>query len=394
MVTRTTCRAVGGGSSGESQRHDGAKKPATSRAMPAADPAAICFVVIDIIIIIGPDTIQGRCNGPRLDMVNKLKERTRLVADDYNPMAAPRYTDIATFMRAPLVRDPSEVDIGLIGVPFDLAVTNRTGARHGPREMRNMSSLMRAIHHVSKINPYELCRVADLGDVQLTHGYNLEEALEDIAEFYRKVHAVGTAPLSAGGDHSITLPIFQAIAAERPVGMVHIDAHTDTWDEFLGSKFTHGAPFRRAVEEGLLDPKRTVQIGIRGAQNDEEGWTFSIESGMRVIFMEEFTKMGVDAVIAEARRVVGDGPTYISFDVDGLDPVYAPGTGTPEVGGLTTIEAQVLIRGLRGLDLVGGDVVEVAPPFDPSGNTALVGATMMYEILCVLAESVAKRKNQ
>ena len=327
-------------------------------------------------------------------MVNKPKEPKLLVADDYNPMMSPRYTDIATFMRAPLVRDPSEVDIGLIGVPVDIAVTNRTGARHGPREMRNMSSLLRAIHHVTKINPYELCRVADLGDVLLTHGYNVEEALEDIAEFFRKVHAAGTTPLSAGGDHSITLPVFQAIAADRPVGMVHVDAHTDTWDEFLNCKFTHAAPFRRAVEEGLLDPKRAVQIGIRGAQNTEEGWKFSIDNGMRVIFMEEFTELGVDAVIEEVRRVVGDGPTYISFDVDGLDPVYAPGTGTPEVGGLTTIEAQQLLRGLRGLDLVGGDVVEVAPPFDPSGNTALVGATMMYEILCVLAEAVVKRKNK
>ena len=327
-------------------------------------------------------------------MPDQTMEKTRLVADDYKPMTAPRYTDIATFMRAPLVRDPSEVDIGLIGVPFDGAVTNRPGARHGPREMRNMSSLMRAIHHVTKINPYELCRVADLGDVPFAHGFHLEKSLEDIASFYRKVHAAETAPLSAGGDHSITFPIFQAIAAERPVGMVHIDAHTDTWDEFLGSKFTHGAPFRRAVEEGLLDPKRAVQIGIRGAQNTDEGWTFSIESGMRVIFMEEFTKMGVDAVIAEARRVVGDGPTYVSFDVDGLDPVFAPGTGTPEVGGLTTIEAQRLLRGLRGLDLVGGDVVEVAPPFDPTGNTALVGATMMYEILCVLSEAVAERKKR
>jgi guanidinopropionase len=173
--------------------------------------------------------------------------------------------------------------------------------------------------------------------------------------------------------------------------MIHIDAHTDTWDEFLGSRFTHGAPFRRAVEEGLLDPKRAVQIGIRGAQNSAEGWEFSREHGMRVIFMEEFTALGVEAVIDEARRVVGEGPTYISFDVDGLDPVYAPGTGTPEVGGITTIEAQALLRGLRGLDLVGGDVVEVAPPFDPTGNTALVGATMMYEILCLLAEAVAGR---
>jgi len=173
---------------------------------------------------------------------------------------------------------------------------------------------------------------------------------------------------------------------------VHIDAHTDTCDEEMGSKFTHGTPFRRAVEEGLLDPKRTVQIGIRGAQNSEEGWVFSIESGMRVIFIEEVTKLGLEAVIAEARRVVGDGPTYISFDVDSLDPAFAPGTGTPEVGGMTPIEAQALLRGLRGLDLIAGDVVEVSPPFDPSGNTALVGATMMYEILCVLAGAVVQRK--
>ena len=306
-------------------------------------------------------------------------------------MHRPRYAGIPTFMRTPLVTDPSEVDIALIGVPLDNAVTNRPGARHGPREIRNQSSMMRAIHHVTKVNPYELCRVGDLGDVPLEHVYDLEGTIDDIVGFYGRVHGAGAVPLSAGGDHSITYPIFKAIAATRPVGMVHIDAHTDTWDEFMGSKYTHGAPFRRAVEDGLLDPHRTIQIGIRGAQNSDEGWTFSLEAGMRVVFMEEFTAMGVDAVIAEARRIVGDGPTYVSFDVDGLDPVYAPGTGTPEVGGLTTVEAQNLLRGLQGLDLVGGDVVEVSPPFDPSGNTALVGATMMYEILCLLAEARARR---
>ncbi len=308
-------------------------------------------------------------------------------------MLAPRYAEIATFMRAPRLRDPRELDIALIGVPFDGGVTNRPGARHGPREIRNASTLMRAIHHVTKIDPYALCRIGDMGDEAFQRIYELEACLDDIAEFYARVHAAGAVPLSAGGDHAITLPIFRAIADKgRPLGMVHIDAHTDTWDEFLGSRYMHGTPFRRAVEEGLLDPKRTIQIGIRGAQNSDEGWTFSLESGMRVVFMEEFTELGVAAVIAEARRVVGNGPVYISFDVDGLDPVYAPGTGTPEVGGLTTIEAQALLRGLRGLDLVGGDVVEVAPPFDPSGNTALVGATMMYEILCLLAEAVAKRR--
>ena len=267
------------------------------------------------------------------------------LAADHDPMKAPRYTGIATFMRTPFTHDLSQLDIGLIGVPFDNAVTNRSGARHGPREIRNSSSLMRAINHASKINPYDLCQIADLGDVPIAHGYHVEESLEDIADFFHTLHAAGVVPLSAGGDHSITLPIFRAIAAQRPIGMVHVDAHTDTWDEFLGSKFTHGAPFRRAVEEGLLDPKRAVQIGIRGAQNTDEGWSFSLDNGMRVIFMEEFTALGVDAVIAEARRVVGAGPTYISFDVDGLDPVYAPGTGTPEIGGLTTIEGQALIRG-------------------------------------------------
>ena len=190
----------------------------------------------------------------------------------------------------------------------------------------------------------------------------------------------------------MTLPVMRAIAAERPVGMVHFDAHCDTADSYFdGARYTHGTPFRRAVEEGLLDPERTIQIGIRGSLYSPDDWRYSYDSGMRVIPIEEYFEMGVDAVIAEARRVVGDGPTYVSFDVDGLDPVYAPGTGTPEIGGYSTFEAQRMIRGLEGLDLVGGDVVEVAPPFDPSGNTALVGATMMFEIMCVLAKAVAAR---
>ena len=310
---------------------------------------------------------------------------------DRDSMSAPRYAGPVSFMRTPLIRDPSQLDIALIGVPFDGGAENRPGQRHGPREVRNMSSLMRAVHHVTRVNPYELCRVADMGDVAM-NVFDLEASHTAITEFFESVHAAGVVPLSVGGDHSITLPILRAIGADRPVGLVHIDAHTDTCDEEFGCRFTHGTPFRRAVEEGLLDPKRTVQIGIRGAQNSEEGWTFSADSGMRVIFIEEFTKLGVEAVTAEARRVVGDDPTYVSFDVDSLDPAFAPGTGTPEVGGLTTIESQALLRGLRGLDLVGGDVVEVSPPYDLSGNTALVAATMMYEILCVLSEAVARRK--
>lgn len=306
-------------------------------------------------------------------------------------MFAPRYSGIATFMRTPFVDDPSGLDIALIGVPYDGAVEGRSGARHGPREIRNMSSMTRTIHHVTRINPYKLCEIADLGDVSFKNVYQPEEVHKDILSFYNKVYDAGVVPLSAGGDHSISLPILRVLGKEASVGMIQIDAHTDTNDAEMGFKFTHGTPFRRAVEEGVLDAGRTVQIGIRGAQNSEESWEYSIESGMRVIFMEEFTALGVEGVIDSVRNVVGDGPTYISFDIDGLDPVYAPGTGTPEIGGITTLEAQNLLRGLRGLHLIGADVVEVAPPFDPSGNTALVAATMMFEILCLLAESIDSR---
>ena len=307
------------------------------------------------------------------------------------PMFEPRYAEIATFMRVPYLPDfdraDPAVDVALYGVPYDGGVTNRPGARHGPREIRNQSSLMRAINHATGVDPYRLCRVADVGDVRFGRVYDNAAVVDDIEAFVRRIVAAGAVPLAAGGDHSITYPVFRALATpDAPIGLIHIDAHTDTWDRFRGEKFHHGSPFRLACDEGLLDPGRTIQIGIRGAQNWADGWEYSRDQGMRVVFIEELESLGIEGVVAEARRVVGEGPTYLSFDVDGLDPVYAPGTGTPEVGGLTTREALALLRGLRGLQLVGGDVVEVAPPFDPSGNTALVGATLMYEILCLLAE--------
>ena len=309
-----------------------------------------------------------------------------------DPIQRPRYTGVPTFLRAPYEEELGNVDIGLVGVPFAGGVTNRTGARHGPREIRNQSSLMRRMHQSSGISPHDLARVADVGDAWVQSPFHLENSLDEIAEFFTRLNEASVTPLSAGGDHSITLPILRAIAKTGPVGMVHFDAHCDTGDDYLGSKFHHGAPFRRAVEEGLLDPERTIQIGIRGSVNEPDIWKFSHDSGMRVIYMEEFYELGIKRVIDEARRVVGIGPTYISFDVDGLDPVYAPGTGTPEVGGFSSMEAQFMIRGLKGLNLIGGDVVEVAPPFDPSGNTALVGATMMFEILCVLADAWDQRQ--
>lgn len=324
--------------------------------------------------------------------MQRYEAESKVTGDKYVPMKMPRYTGIPTFMRTPLVDSTDHLDIGLVGVPFDGGVSNRPGARHGPREIRNMSSLMRTTNHATNVNPFELCRVADVGDVILNSIYDLEAVNEDIARFYCALAGANVTPLSAGGDHSITYPILRGlVGSSDPVGLVHIDAHTDTWDEFMGTKFHHGGPFRLATEAGLIDPKRTIQIGIRGAQNTTQGWDYSRDMGMRVVFIEEFTDLGVEGVIAEIRKVVGELPAYLSFDVDSLDPVYAPGTGTPEIGGITTREALSLLRGLQGLDLIGGDVVEVAPPFDPTGNTALVGATLMYEILCLLAESRCAR---
>lgn len=312
-------------------------------------------------------------------------------ADPDAPRLRPRFTEIPTFMRAPIA-SLAETDIALIGVPCDLGVTNRAGARHGPREIRNQSSLMRSFNMSTRINPYDLAKIADVGDVPIDNLFNLDEAIKEIEAFYTSVGAQGVIPLSAGGDHSITYPILKGLKKDEPFALIHVDAHTDTWAEFYGSKFHHGAPFRLATDEGIIDPTKTIQIGIRGGQNNLDGLNYSYDSGMRVVEMDEFTDLGVEAVAAEARKVVGDAPTYITFDVDGIDPVFTPGTGTPEVGGLTTVEALRLLRGLRGLNLIGGDVVEVAPPFDQTGNTALVGASMMFEILCLLAESFSQRK--
>lgn len=308
----------------------------------------------------------------------------------------PRFAGLATLMRLPYLDFDheafSQVDIGLVGVPWDGGTTNRAGARHGPRQVRDLSTMIRNVNRASGINPFALCNCADLGDTPV-NPIDVMDSMARIKTFFDRVCDAGIAPLAVGGDHLSTLPIMRALAKKGPVGMVHFDAHTDTWDGYFGGfKYTHGTPFRRAVEEGLLDPKRTVQIGIRGALYNDAEDTWGQQQGIRVIDIDEFHALGIEAVMAEARRVVGDGPTYVSFDVDALDPVYAPGTGTPEIGGLTTLEAQWAVRKLQGLNLVGGDVVEVSPPFDTSGNTAMVGATMLFEILCVLADSVKQRR--
>ncbi len=304
-----------------------------------------------------------------------------------DPQARPRYSGVATFFRAPASDTLDGVDIGLIGVPFDGGVTNRPGARHGPRAVREQSTLLRRINAATGATPFATARVRDLGDCWIERPYELGGALDEIAAFYRVVVAAGVVPLSVGGDHSISLPILRAVAASRALGMVHIDAHCDTGDDYLGSRLHHGAPFRRAVEEGLLDPKRVIQIGIRGTTNDPAIWRFSEERGMRVLSMDEFHDRGWRYASEESRRVAGAGPTYLSFDVDSLDPAQAPGTGTPEAGGITALEALRLLRALRGVDFVGADLVEVAPPFDIGGLTAFNGASILFEILCLIAEA-------
>jgi guanidinopropionase len=322
------------------------------------------------------------------------------VDDVFQPVLStvlPRYAGIATFMRLPHLSPEAargRVEIGLVGIPWDGGTTNRTGARHGPRALREASSLLRPAHHATRLEPYRLAACADLGDVPVNPA-DLADTLDRITAFCAALAAAGIVPLSAGGDHLVSLPILRGIVTDGPLGMIHIDAHVDTFDSYFGgSRFTHGTPFRRAVEEGLLDPRRIVQIGIRGSMNtaDEKDW--GLAQGIRIIEIEECHDRGLDAVLAEARAIVGDAPTYLSFDIDALDPAFAAGTGTPEIGGFTSAEAQRLIRGLRGIDFVGADLVEVSPPFDPSGNTALVGANLMFEILCLLAERVAQRREE
>ncbi len=308
-----------------------------------------------------------------------------------DPQAQPRHTGIATFFRTPFTQDLAEVDIGLIGVPFDGGVTHRAGARHGPRAVRDQSTLLRRINGATAIAPFAIARVRDLGDCWIEQPYELTGAHHEIADFYRTVLGAGIVPLSVGGDHSITLPILRVVAAKGPVGMVHLDAHCDTGDDYMGSRFHHGAPFRRAVEEGLLDPRRVIQIGIRGTTNDPDMWGFSQHSGMRVLGMDEFHDRGWRFAAQEARRVIAGGPVYLSFDIDSLDPAHAPGTGTPEAGGITALEALRMLRELRGLDFVGGDLVEVAPPFDVGSLTAFNAASVLFEMLCLLAEARTRR---
>ncbi len=312
-------------------------------------------------------------------------------------MKTARFAGMPTFMRLPHLELNSpravKTDIGIVGVPFDGGTSNRPGPRHGPRQLRDLSTMIRTTHPRSGVNPFALVNCADLGDAPV-NPIDLMQSLDLITGFYNEMLEKDIVPLSAGGDHLITFPILRALGREKAVGMIHFDAHTDMNDVYFGdSKYTHGTPFRRAIEQGFLDPERTIQIGIRGLKYETSDFDWALDQGVRIVEIEELFERGVESVMKEAREIVGDRETYISFDIDGIDPSFAPGTGTPEIGGFTTFQAQQMVRALDGLNLIGADLVEVSPPFDPSGGTAWVGASIMFELLCVLATANNARTN-
>jgi len=300
---------------------------------------------------------------------------------------SPRFAQPATFMRLPHQADLAGVDVAILGVPFDSGTSYRSGARLGPREIRAQSSLIRLYSYFLKVSPFEALTVVDAGDVDAPP-VGIEPAYAAIEAAVRRIADAGAMPLVAGGDHSISLPCLRAVAAVHgPLALVQFDAHIDTWGDYFGGKYFHGSPFRRAIEERLIDPRRYVQVGIRGPMyGEDEDFTYQRDLGVTTIDIGMVKRDGVDRTIARVREIAGTRPLYVTFDIDSVDPAFAPGTGTPEVGGLTSYEAQELVRGLAGLNMVGCDVVEVAPVFDGPGQiTALLAANLMFELLCVRA---------
>jgi guanidinobutyrase len=296
----------------------------------------------------------------------------------------PRFGGPGTMMRLPAQATAEGLDACFVGVPLDIGTSNRSGTRFGPRQIRAESALLRPYNMATRAAPFENLQVADIGDVP-TNPYDLKKSVAIIEAAYDAILAQGCRPLTLGGDHTLTLPILRAISKRHgPVGLIHVDAHADINEAMFGEAIAHGTPFRRAVEEELLDTRRVVQIGLRGTGYAADDFDWPRQQGFRVVQAEECWHKSLAPLMAEVREQLGGGPVYLSFDIDSLDPAFAPGTGTPEVGGLTVMQGLEIIRGCRGLDFVGCDLVEVSPPYDPAGTTALVGANLLFEMLCVL----------
>jgi len=303
----------------------------------------------------------------------------------------PRYVGIATFMHLPLMEELDAVDIGVFGIPFDLGLAYRPGARFGPSAVREASRLIRRVNPATGVFPFALCQVADVGDVNC-HPYDFDGAIAEIEAFVVRLRANGALPLACGGDHVVPAAVLRGLRDLAPLGMVHFDSHPDTLDVFYGKKVTHATAMRLAVEEGILDPARCIQVGLRGSQWDGKDYENSVQLGMNVVSYDRYESIGREAMIAEIRDTVGDGPAYVSFDIDALDPSEAPGTAVPEPGGFSMRDVQVILRSLRGLNIVGADISEVSPPYDPTGITAVNAANLMFEILCLMVEADVTRR--
>ncbi|MEM7169414.1 MAG: agmatinase [Pseudomonadota bacterium] len=308
-----------------------------------------------------------------------------------DPAVIPRFADIATFLRTKRHDIDPVVDVGLVGVPFDLGLNYRTGARQGPAGVREASRLIRRVHPSSGIKPFEICNVADLGDASI-NPMSKDKSIANIHSFFEQIHGANIIPIAIGGDHTIPLPILRALAKDRPLGILHIDAHADTLDELCGDKINHATFLRRAREEGLLESDRVIQIGLRGSRFSSDDIQYGYDVGYTIVTMDDYEEMGRAAVIQKIHEVLGDGPIYISLDIDGLDPTYLPGTGVPEIGGILPRDMQVILRSLQGKEVVGADISEIAPCFDPTGITCVTVANLMFEMLCVIADGIASRR--
>ena len=314
--------------------------------------------------------------------------------EDYQPVdpsVVPRFAGLATFMRTVTREIIEEVDVGLVGVPFDLGLNHRTGARQGPAGVREMSRLIRRVHPTSGIRPFEICNVADLGDAPV-NPMSKDKSIDMIRDFFIEMKGANIVPIACGGDHTIPLPILRALAVDEPVGLLHFDAHADTLDEICGDKVNHATFMRRGYEERLIDPKRTIQIGMRGSRFTAQDIQYGYDVGYSIITMDEYEEMGRAAAIQQIQEVLKGGPVYISLDIDGLDPAYLPGTGVPEIGGLIPRDVQVILRSLQGMDIVGADISEVSPCYDPTGITCVTVANLMFEMLCIIADSISVKR--
>lgn len=301
----------------------------------------------------------------------------------------PRFGGPATMMRLPFQSTAENLDACFIGIPMDIGTSNRSGTRHGPRQIRAESCMLRPYNMATGAAPFDAINVADIGDVPI-NTFDLKRSVEIITAHYDKVLQHDCIPLTLGGDHTLTYPVLKAIAKKHgPVALIHIDAHADINDEMFGEKIAHGTPFRRSHDDGLLNSGMVYQIGLRGTGYSSDDFNWSREQGWTVVQAEECWGRSLVGMMSRIRAAIGQHPVYLSYDIDSLDPAFAPGTGTVEVGGLTVWQALEIIRGCSGLNIVGGDLVEVSPPYDPSGNTALIGANLLYEMLCVLPKVVA-----